>query len=121
MGSGRQAFVAPTARRLDRQRLAGDSSRRRAVPLQPGQNSRSTTCQQIDKRTRVYFVRITLDIPEPLIEEARLLLGFKSNSDTVVFSLQELIRYKRIDELKAMMGNVKLEIDLPKSRRRSRS
>ena len=66
-------------------------------------------------------MRTTLDIPEPLIEEARLLLGFKSKTDTVVISLQELIRRKRIDELKAMMGNVRLEIDVPKSRRRSRS
>lgn len=65
-------------------------------------------------------MRITLDIPEPLIEEARQLLGFKSKTDTIVVSLQELIRRKRIDQLKAMMGHVKLEIDLPKSRRRSR-
>jgi len=66
-------------------------------------------------------MRTTLDIPEPLIEEARQLLGFKSKTDTIIVSLQELIRRKRIDELKAMMGHVKLEIDLPKSRRRSRS
>ncbi len=66
-------------------------------------------------------MRTTLDIPEPLIEEARQLLGFKSKTDTIVVSLQELIRRKRIDQLKAMMGHVKLEIDIPKSRRRSRS
>ncbi len=66
-------------------------------------------------------MRTTLDIPEPLIEEARQLLGFKSKTDTVVLSLQELIRRKRIDELKSMMGNVRLEIDVPKSRRRPRS
>jgi hypothetical protein len=66
-------------------------------------------------------MRTTLDIPEPLIEEARQLLGFKSKTDTIVVSLQELIRRKRIDQLKAMMGHVKLEIDLPRSRRRSRS
>lgn len=69
----------------------------------------------------VLRMRTTLDIPEPLLEEARQLLGFKSKTDTIVVSLQELIRHKRIDELKAMMGHVKLEIDLPKSRRRSRS
>ena len=69
----------------------------------------------------VLYMRTTLDIPEPLIEEARQLLGFKSKTDTVVLSLQELIRRRRIDELKSMMGNVKLEIDVPKSRRRSRS
>jgi hypothetical protein len=65
-------------------------------------------------------MRTTLDLPEPLIEEARRLLGFKSKTDTVVVSLQELVRKKRIDELKAMLGKVKLEIDLPRSRRRPR-
>jgi hypothetical protein len=63
-------------------------------------------------------MRTTLDIPEPLIEEARRLLGFKSKTDTVVLSLKEMIRRKRIEELKDMMGSVHLEIDLPRSRRR---
>jgi hypothetical protein len=65
-------------------------------------------------------MRTTLDLPEPLIEEARRLLGFKSKTDTVVVSLQELVRKKRIEELKSMLGKVKLEIDLPRSRRRPR-
>jgi Arc/MetJ family transcription regulator len=64
-------------------------------------------------------MRTTLDIPENLIEEARQLLGFKSKTDTVVLSLQELIRRRRIEELKSLMGAVKLEIDLPRSRRRT--
>lgn len=63
-------------------------------------------------------MRTTLDIPEDLLEEARNLLGFKSKTDTVILSLQELIRRKRIEELKALLGHVKLEIDLPASRRR---
>ncbi len=63
-------------------------------------------------------MRTTLDIPEPLIEEARQVLGFKSKTDTVFLSLQDLIRRKRIEELKGMMGRVRLEIDLPRSRRR---
>lgn len=66
-------------------------------------------------------MRTTLDLPEPLIEEARRLLGVKSKTDTVVVSLQELVRTKRIEELKSMLGKVKLEIDLPRSRRRPRS
>jgi hypothetical protein len=66
-------------------------------------------------------MRTTLDIPEPLLEEARTLLGVESKTDAVVLSLQEIVRRKRIDELKAMMGHVKLEIDLPKSRRRIHS
>jgi hypothetical protein len=65
-------------------------------------------------------MRTTLDIPQPLIEEARRLLGFKSKTDTVVLSLKEIIRRKRIEELKDLMGAVQLEIDIPRSRRRPR-
>jgi len=63
-------------------------------------------------------MRTTLDIPEGLLEEARNLLGFKSKTDTVVLSLQELIRHKRIEELRSMLGKVDLDIDIPASRRR---
>jgi len=63
-------------------------------------------------------MRTTLDIPAELIEEAQRLLGFKSKTDTVIVSLRNLIRRRRIDELKALMGSVRLDIDLPKSRRR---
>ena len=66
-------------------------------------------------------MRTTLDIPEELIEEARRVLGFKSKTDAVVLSLRELVRRRRIEELKAMMGAVRLQIDLPGSRRRPRS
>lgn len=65
-------------------------------------------------------MRTTLDLPEALVEEARTMLGFKSKTDTVIVSLQELVRKKRIEELKSMLGKVNLEIDLPKSRRRPR-
>ncbi len=71
-------------------------------------------------RSSVNRMRTTLDIPEPLIEEARRLLGFKSKTDTVVVSLQELIRRRRIEELKALLGSVDLELDLDASRRRPR-
>ena len=63
-------------------------------------------------------MRTTLDIPESLIEEARRLLGFKSKTDTVILSLKELIRRRRIDELKDLMGSIDLELDLDSSRRR---
>jgi Arc/MetJ family transcription regulator len=65
-------------------------------------------------------MRTTLDIPADLIEEARRLLGFKSKTDTVVVSLRELIRRRRIDELKALLGTVVLDVDVPASRRRPR-
>lgn len=65
-------------------------------------------------------MRTTLDLPEKLVEEARRLLGFKSKTDTVVFSLRELVRRQRIDDLKRLMRSVELDIDIPKSRRRPR-
>lgn len=63
-------------------------------------------------------MRTTLDLPESLLEEARQALGFKSKTDTVVVSLQELVRRRRLEELKSLLGRVRLEIDLPASRRR---
>jgi Arc/MetJ family transcription regulator len=65
-------------------------------------------------------MRTTLDIPEELIEEARRILGFKSKTDTIVLSLKELIRRRRIEELKDLMGSIDLKIDVPSSRRRPR-
>jgi Arc/MetJ family transcription regulator len=63
-------------------------------------------------------MRTTLDIPEDLLEEARSVLGFKSKTDTVVLSLRELIRRRRIEELKELLGKVELDVDIPSSRRR---
>lgn len=65
-------------------------------------------------------MRTTLDIPEPLIEEARDLLGFKSKTDTVILALRELVRRRRVEELKTLFGSIELEIDLDESRRRPR-
>lgn len=63
-------------------------------------------------------MRTTLDLPQPLLDEAQRLLGSKSKSDTVVLSLTELVRRRRIDELKSLAGRIDLRLDLPRSRRR---
>jgi Arc/MetJ family transcription regulator len=65
-------------------------------------------------------MRTTLDLPESLVEEARRALGFKSKTDTVIVSLQELVRRKRIEDLKQMLGTIRLELDVASSRRRPR-
>ncbi len=65
-------------------------------------------------------MRTTLDVPEELLNEAQRLLQFKSKTDTVIFSLRELIRRKRIEELKELAGSVQLDIDLDRARRRPR-
>lgn len=64
-------------------------------------------------------MRTTLDLPVELLEEARLALGFKSKTDTIVLALRELVRKRRLDELKDLFGHVKLDVDIPHSRRRS--
>ena len=64
-------------------------------------------------------MRTTLILPDGLVEEARQAVGFTSKTDTVVLALRELIRRKRYEELKAMMGHVRLDIDIPASRRRA--
>jgi Arc/MetJ family transcription regulator len=63
-------------------------------------------------------MRTTLDLPEELVEAARRALGFKSKTDTVVLALRELVRRRRLDELKALMGRVRLDVDTARSRRR---
>jgi Arc/MetJ family transcription regulator len=63
-------------------------------------------------------MRTTLDIPTSLLEDARAALGFQSKTDTVVLALRELVRRHRLDELKALLGRVHLDVDLAESRRR---
>jgi hypothetical protein len=63
-------------------------------------------------------MRTTLDLPVKLLDEARRILGVRSKSDAIVLSLTEIVRRKRIDELKAMRGKVQLYVDVAASRRR---
>ena len=65
-------------------------------------------------------MRTTLDLPEDLLEEARAGLGFKSKTDTIIMALRELVRRQRLEKLKALMGHVNLDVDVPNSRRRFR-
>jgi Arc/MetJ family transcription regulator len=63
-------------------------------------------------------MRTTLDLPEDLMLEAMRSLQFKSKTDTVVHALRELLRRRRLDELKGLAGKVVLEVDVKRSRRR---
>jgi Arc/MetJ family transcription regulator len=65
-------------------------------------------------------MRTTLDLPDDLLQEAQRLLGFKSKTDVVVLSLRELVRRRRLDGLKDLLGRVTLDVDVPRSRRRPR-
>jgi len=63
-------------------------------------------------------MRTTLDLPEPLIEEARNSLGFRSKTDTVIYALREVVRRGRTDELKSLLGKIHFEFDPTELRRR---
>jgi Arc/MetJ family transcription regulator len=54
-------------------------------------------------------MRTTIDIPQELFEEAQSILGFKSKTDVVIFSLQEVIRKKKLKELADLAGRVEFE------------
>lgn len=65
-------------------------------------------------------MRTTLNVPAELIDEARDLLHFQSKTDTVIVALEELIRRRKIEQLKALAGKVDIELDVAASRRRPR-
>jgi Arc/MetJ family transcription regulator len=54
-------------------------------------------------------MRTTIDIPQELFEEAQSILGFKSKSDVVIYSLKEVIRKKKLKELADLAGRVEFE------------
>jgi len=66
----------------------------------------------------LFFMRTTLDLPDGLIDEARDVMGFTSKTETVVHALKEMVRRKRLEELKGMFGRVNIEVDIARSRRR---
>ncbi len=63
-------------------------------------------------------MRTTLDIPTELMDEAIALLGFKSKTDAVIVALRELIRRKKLEELRALSGKLEIDVDRARSRRR---
>ena len=65
-------------------------------------------------------MRMTLNLPPELLDEAQRVLGAPSKTETVVLSLRKLIRWKRIDELRSLLGSVTLDVDIARSRRRPR-
>ena len=66
-------------------------------------------------------MRTTLDLPAGLVEEARDAIGFKSKTDTVVFALKEIVRRKRVDELKNFITEIDFEFDPTAIRKKERA
>ena len=63
-------------------------------------------------------MRTTLDLPDGLIDEAREAIGSASKTETVIHALREVVRRKRLEELKSMFGTLDIAMDIARSRRR---
>lgn len=63
-------------------------------------------------------MRTTLDLPETLLSEARVATGCTSKTETIVYALSEVVRRKKVEALKAMLGTVNIQVDLARTRGR---
>lgn len=57
-------------------------------------------------------MRTTLDLPDGLLAEAQKACGAKTKTMTVVMALQQLVNAAKIEELRALRGKVRLDVDL---------
>ena len=65
-------------------------------------------------------MRTTLDLPADLVEEARLAAGLRSKTETIVYALREVVRRKRLDDLKGRFGTTEIDLELDYVRGRER-
>ena len=57
-------------------------------------------------------MRTTLDLPDGLLAEAQKVCGAKTKTITVVMALQQLVNAAKIEQLRALRGKVRLDVDL---------
>lgn len=65
-------------------------------------------------------MRTTLDIPADTLEKARRAANLRTNRETVIAGLEELIRKSKREELRGLAGRVRLDVNLARSRDRRR-
>jgi hypothetical protein len=63
-------------------------------------------------------MRTTLDLPETLLDEAMKASHIGTKTKVIITALEELIRKRKIGELKTFKGKVDLDIDLDSVRGR---
>ncbi len=57
-------------------------------------------------------MRTTLDLPEPLLNEAIKLSHQKTKTSVIITALEDFVRKNRIQGLKRFKGKVNFDIDL---------
>ena len=65
------------------------------------------------------MMRTTVDLPGDLVEEAKRLSGAPTKTATIVMALKDLIDRKKVENLRKLRGNVKVEHDITILRHRS--
>lgn len=63
-------------------------------------------------------MRTTLDLPEDLLKKAMRVSRIKTRTATITLALEELVRKKKLQELRAFKGKVDLTVDLDVLRQR---
>lgn len=101
------------------------ASRRISASFRPSL-SRGGCVRQLGFASNLPFLyasgmRTTLDIPEETLEEARRAANLRTKRETVVAGLEELIRKARREELRALPGRIRIDVDIARSRDRRRS
>ncbi len=64
-------------------------------------------------------MRTTLDLPEDLLAEAMKTTHIKTKTMVIITALEDLIRKKKIADLKDFKGKIDLDIDLDTLRART--
>ncbi len=59
-------------------------------------------------------MRATLNIPDELVNEVQKASGEKSKTKAIIIAMQEFIRQKKIKELVALRGKIKIDYDWKK-------
>ncbi len=64
-------------------------------------------------------MRVTIDLPEHLLNQAMKLTHKNTKTGVIVLALEELIRKSKIADLKQYKGKIDLDIDLNTIRNRN--
>jgi hypothetical protein len=66
-------------------------------------------------------MKTTMDLPNDLLRRARRAAGKRTNGETVIAGLEELINRRKRHDLRLLAGRIRLDIDLTRSRGRRSS
>ena len=62
-------------------------------------------------------MRTTLNIPDDLLAEVQKLSGQKSKTKAIIIAMEEFVRQKRIRELVALRGKIRIDYNWKKEER----